>query len=225
MAEKPSAQAGRPRDKQLAKRRRTEILAHATRVFAERSYRHTDVEMIAAAAGVSKGTVYRYFPTKEDLFLSTVDDAMQRLQARVDAAMRNAGDFDQGISHPTYVGIEAHLSFFNENPEVVELLIQERAEFKDRAEPSFQVYLQRNRPAWKSMGDELRRQGRLRDIGSDAIHDFMVQLIYGTMFINYFRGSQTGIQEQARRMTDIVLWGILSETERAATAPATEDKD
>lgn len=221
----PAHHPGRPRDADLAEHRRTEILAQATRIFGERGFRHTDVEMIAAAAAVSKGTVYRYFPTKEQLFLNTVDNAMQWLQERLDLAMRQADMFEDGLDKPMYAAIEAHLSFFDEHPEVVELLIQERAEFKDRTEPSLQVYLNRNRPAWKTQGDTLREQGRLRNIGSETMHDFMVQLIYGTIFVNYFKGRQASVQQQARSMTEIVLWGVLSDAERAAIGGPPEGSD
>jgi AcrR family transcriptional regulator len=45
------------------------IQAHAVRLFTERGYDATTVADIADAAGVSPMTVYRHFPTKEDLVL------------------------------------------------------------------------------------------------------------------------------------------------------------
>ncbi|MCP2357663.1 AcrR family transcriptional regulator [Nonomuraea thailandensis] len=46
------------------------IQAHAVRLFAERGYDATTVTDVAEAAGVSPMTVYRHFPTKEDLVLT-----------------------------------------------------------------------------------------------------------------------------------------------------------
>ncbi|MYV98450.1 TetR/AcrR family transcriptional regulator [Streptomyces sp. SID3343] len=46
------------------------IQAHALRLFTERGYDATTVIDVAEAAGVSPMTVYRHFPTKEDLVLA-----------------------------------------------------------------------------------------------------------------------------------------------------------
>ncbi|GII78116.1 TetR family transcriptional regulator [Sphaerisporangium rufum] len=46
------------------------IQAHAVRLFSERGFDTTTVNDVAAAAGVSAMTVYRHFPTKEDLVLA-----------------------------------------------------------------------------------------------------------------------------------------------------------
>ncbi|GAA1936298.1 TetR/AcrR family transcriptional regulator [Streptomyces durmitorensis] len=45
------------------------IQAHAVRLFTERGYDATTMTDVAEAAGVSPMTVYRHFPTKEDLVL------------------------------------------------------------------------------------------------------------------------------------------------------------
>jgi AcrR family transcriptional regulator len=49
--------------------RRSEIVDVATRVFAERGYHLTRMEDVSAALGMSKGLLYSYFETKEDLFM------------------------------------------------------------------------------------------------------------------------------------------------------------
>ncbi|MBL1067912.1 TetR/AcrR family transcriptional regulator [Streptomyces sp. 7-21] len=60
---------------------RRRIQAHAIRLFTERGYDATTVSDVARAAGVPVTTVYRLFPTKEDLVLHDRSDAL--LAARV----------------------------------------------------------------------------------------------------------------------------------------------
>lgn len=53
-----------------------ELIAAAIERFAEKGYAGTKTEEIARKAGVTIGTLYRYFPTKEALFEAAVQQAM-----------------------------------------------------------------------------------------------------------------------------------------------------
>ncbi len=66
----PPKPARRPRARGEAAReeKRTAILAAALEVFAERGYADTRLEDVARKAGVAKGTIYLYVPSKEALF-------------------------------------------------------------------------------------------------------------------------------------------------------------
>jgi AcrR family transcriptional regulator len=72
----------------LRERRRSEtrrlVQAHAVRLFTDHGYDAVTVADVAGAAGVSAMTVYRHFPTKEDLVL--VDQPAQLIAERVAAS-------------------------------------------------------------------------------------------------------------------------------------------
>jgi len=53
-------------------RKRRRILGAASRRFLDQGYRKTTVEEVAGDAGVAKGTVYLYFPSKADLLIHAV---------------------------------------------------------------------------------------------------------------------------------------------------------
>ncbi|NYI04577.1 TetR/AcrR family transcriptional regulator [Allostreptomyces psammosilenae] len=71
------------RERQQSETRRA-IQAHAVRLFTDRGYDAVTVAEVARAAGVSAMTVYRHFPTKEDLVL--VDQPAELIAERVAAS-------------------------------------------------------------------------------------------------------------------------------------------
>jgi len=68
--------------------KRSQILRAATDVFSAREFHTVPVEDVASAAGVGKGTLYLYFPTKEQLFYATILEALDVLLAELEAAVR-----------------------------------------------------------------------------------------------------------------------------------------
>ena len=65
------------------KRRR--ILAAATAVFEKRDFHQVLVSEVASRAGVGKGTVYLYFPTKDDLHRGALEESLERITSDVEA--------------------------------------------------------------------------------------------------------------------------------------------
>lgn len=67
------------------RRAREDLLAAAARLFRENGYAETTTTEIAEAAGVSRRTLFRYFPSKTELALAFEDDQMRRLVELVTA--------------------------------------------------------------------------------------------------------------------------------------------
>ncbi len=65
-----------------ARRNRTRILAAAAEVFAEHGA-SASTEEIARRAGVAIGTVFRHFPTKDDLLRAIMKDLLEQLTSQV----------------------------------------------------------------------------------------------------------------------------------------------
>jgi AcrR family transcriptional regulator len=69
-----------PEQNQLARDRQHEaIMSAALGLFASRGPAATKIADIAAAAGISQGLVYHYFPSKDDIFVQLLDRALTRL--------------------------------------------------------------------------------------------------------------------------------------------------
>ena len=186
--------------------RRQAILETAARLFAEHGYADCDMERLAAEAKIAKGTLYLYFPGKQDLFFGCVDLGMRQMQSAVREAADSTPDPFEKLSR----GIRAYLSFFEEHPHYVELLIQERAIFRDRKKPTYFEYRDESRGYWRDLYRDLMAQGRIRnDLPVERILDTIGGQLYGTMFINHFIGRSVSLDEQYQTILKIVLEGIL----------------
>lgn len=69
--------------------RRKKIILEAWKIFREQGYQHTTMTMIATKLGGSKGTLYGYFSSKEELLLAAVDDIVaERGEAAFDQLLK-----------------------------------------------------------------------------------------------------------------------------------------
>lgn len=195
--------------------RREEILAAATKLFAEQGYADTDTQQLVDKLGVGKGTLYRYFPSKRELFLAAADRGMRKLCEHIDAAIATVEDPPEKIAEV----VRSYLSFFIEHPEFCEVLIHERALFKDRKKPTYIEYREANRERLRSLYRGYIAEGQIRDIPVDQLLDVIGDLLYGTMFTNYFSGRQVSAEEQARGILNILFRGILSDVGRQRRPP------
>jgi AcrR family transcriptional regulator len=61
----------------LQKERRNKILLAAANYFAAVHFHEADIEQIAREAGVGKGTIYRYFKNKDDLYVQAIEHQLE----------------------------------------------------------------------------------------------------------------------------------------------------
>ena len=81
----PSKRQSKPRWKRRKDARPGEIVAAALEVFGERGFAATKLTDVARRAGVTKGTVYLYFDSKEALFKAVVRETIVPVIAKGEA--------------------------------------------------------------------------------------------------------------------------------------------
>ena len=64
---------------EIRENRRKQIMDVALELFADKDYNHTSISQIAASAGISKGLMYNYFKSKDDLLINIFDDGMKSM--------------------------------------------------------------------------------------------------------------------------------------------------
>jgi len=211
---------GRPDDPELVARRQAQLLDVASHAFAKHGYANTDVQLVADLAGVGKGTVYRYFENKEALFLAAADDAMRRLNESLLCVAQLASDPLEMMM----LAVHGYLRFFDNHPHFVELLIQERAFFRERKKPTYYQHVEANIGPWQVMLQGLIDEGRVRDLPVDRITAVISDMLYGTMFTNYFVRREITLEDQFRDILDITVRGVLTQAEASTWDQARIDR-
>lgn len=97
---------GEPKFRRRKAERPGEIVAAALAVFAEKGFAAARLDEIAARAGVSKGALYLYFETKEELFRAVVGQAI----APNIAAVRAMAEAHPGPFEDLLRGVAAQLA-------------------------------------------------------------------------------------------------------------------
>jgi AcrR family transcriptional regulator len=105
------AQAGVHRRRLSVDARREELLRIGMELFSTRSYEDIWVEEIAAHAGVSRGLLYHYFPTKRDFYL-----AVTRAAAAEVGELTAAND-TLPLKERLRGGIDAFLTYAEAHPQ------------------------------------------------------------------------------------------------------------
>ncbi|MFO0679502.1 MAG: TetR/AcrR family transcriptional regulator [Polyangiaceae bacterium] len=133
--------APKARERLLVDERRQQLLATGLEAFASRSYDDVAIEDIAAKAGISKGLLYHYFPSKRDFYMAALERAAETLLELTKTPV------DLPPEERSRRGLEAYLDFVEKHagpytalmrggigsdPEVVALLERNREKFLER---------------------------------------------------------------------------------------------
>jgi AcrR family transcriptional regulator len=113
--------------------RREEILTAAYKVFVEKGLTSATVDDIAAVAELSKGTIYLYFHSKEDLYLSVMNRGLDIMLEMFEKATSTGDDPMQTIwnlSDAYNAFFDQHRDYFRmiaffENPEMHSMVTEE----------------------------------------------------------------------------------------------------
>lgn len=207
-----------PLDPDAHRARGVRYLDIAAQVFAKRGFAATDVQEVADKAGVGKATIYRHFPTKTDLFRAAIEQGVATMQAAVQAAMEAA---------PTPLarvrsGVTAYLSYWEEHPEMAELLVQERAEFRGAQLARCMQEREQAKEDARLLFGALIQAGQMRDVATDRFADVIFNLLYGTMYFNRMSGARKSIAAQVEDILDVFFHGSLTEAGRQQNAEATK---
>jgi AcrR family transcriptional regulator len=107
------------------------ILRVAARLFASHRFHEARMEDIAAAAEVGKGTLYRYFKDKEELYMALLSQGAEGMLERLHDGLAGAVTPCQRLE----AVVEAYIEFFDEHPHLFDVI--QHAEVMHKSQTEF----------------------------------------------------------------------------------------
>ena len=114
----------REESKRMTKeKRKAQILAAAMKRFIKTGYHATTTASIAKEAGISEVTLFRYFPTKKELFREGIEPILSKSLERV---ILTVEEKDLNPTEKLKYIIKDRIEFAFENREMIKLILMER---------------------------------------------------------------------------------------------------
>ncbi len=172
-----------------------------------RDFHEVLMDDVAAAAGVGKGTLYRYFQSKDDLFSALVLDGMARLRFELEAAAERGANPIERLEHV----VRAFLDHFWPRRYLLALL--HRHEHK-RRDAEMREWARRRAAIGQVIEGVLAEgaaAGLVGEVPPHAAAEMMIGLMRG---VDRSRQDVDTIDELVSRVLDVFVCGVGTETGR-----------
>ena len=208
-------------------RKRRDILTISLKVFAREGFRNTDVQVIADLAKVGKGTVYRHFGNKEQLFLATAKFCLEQLGQFVEKQIGGEEQLPVLIEEVGTTELLRRIArscaeYYQKNPQAVEIMIQERSEFRESVFPSHLMYRAETRNGLDDVIREAMSNGELREFDVTQVTNAYGDLIYGSVVNGCLEGGKNRLVERVESAVELFLTGLVVPENSRATKGKTK---
>jgi len=188
-----------------AEAKRQLILGTAHKVFAREGFAETDVQVIADLAKVGKGTIYRHFGNKRELFLATARYSIEQMGAFI---REHVNEDPSAVNVLKGVAL-SYARYYELHPEAVEIMIQERACFRDQVFPTHLMYRAETRADFEAFLKDAMRRGELRTLNVGDVTNAFADLLYGSVISGCWEGAKGSLLQRVSRAFEIFLKGLL----------------
>jgi len=187
--------------------KRSMIFKAALKVFSEHGYHNATIDEIADYSGVGKGTVYRYFSSKEVLINQLL---MEKFQLIVDS-ISNIHSTDNDILQQIRRWIEFWIEFISENHELYRLIQSEAMIRRVEDRIMFYDYLISHLPMLKERIVSLNREKRLKTTNFYTVFYGVLGFIDGVVHKWFRCGRDYDLKEEIPVILEVLFNGFVGE--------------
>ncbi len=183
--------------------KRERILAAGLRLFANQTYQAVTMDRVAEAAGVAKGTLYLYFPSKEALYLGILSDGLETVSKRYQATR----DTREDVAVRLRRAIDVSIQFYDERRDLLRLIATEEPRLAEARNRLIQNWRERGFVFFTSLIEEGMRSGVFGHTDSRAA---TLAIIGGIRSVLLYYGATRPAQSISEELGDFYLKGLVA---------------
>jgi AcrR family transcriptional regulator len=196
------ALAGKSKHDIVSEFRCAEILAAARKIFATKGFRDATVDDIAAEAGIAKGTVYLYYPSKKEMYLASLKQGLEELRQRTGAAMQAAA----GAQAKLRAFVRTRMEYAEANRDFFRIYHSEFGNLNNDSEFQ-QLYLQQAKTL-ESVLQTAAEKGEIRRIRADFSAFLIYDMVKSVMIQRLLGRSTARLDDDIETLTELIWKGL-----------------
>lgn len=179
------------------------LMEKAEELFVKLGYKAVSMDEIAEAAGISKMTIYKHFPSKEELFIAVVFSIMERssdfIEGEIEKIHGSLEKIDYLMKYNMEVSKDYSIAFYKDAmsiPYITEKLMEEKYRISRRM---FEGIIR--------TGIE---KGEIRKVDVSFVTDMLLMIVgaFGEKYIKCFN-SREDLEETIGKFYDFLKYGLL----------------
>jgi AcrR family transcriptional regulator len=201
-------------NEEIRQARTQQILEAARQVFAERGFHGTRMSDIAQAIGVSQGTMYHYFRSKDELFLAVLNVWNEQIGSIV----QQLPNSDVSVVDKFWMLNQLAVSFFEANEDLLPVLVEYWAYTlrNPEATASFREFFVVMQQSFKDILQEGIEAGEFKPVDVEVASVLPLVILDGVTLLTAILGKDLMQPvEQTKLSQQLVFEGLLTKTEGA----------
>ncbi len=194
--------------KELSPEIRKRIEAAVLDVFSKVDFHQADIRTVAKQAGVSFGTIYKYYGSKEGLLFVFLSDWIGELCERIIDHLQGIENLKEKLRKVFWV----QLDYYERNPNVGRILFMTVPMATWMAHKTFEQKKMIN--IFLTVLRQGQEEGVLNpNVRTGVLLDFMYGLVQRSFYMWIYRGQRENLSKKANELFELI-WGSISNIEK-----------
>ncbi|MEJ5348324.1 MAG: TetR/AcrR family transcriptional regulator [Desulfosoma sp.] len=189
---------------------RERILIAAQEVFSHKGFHQATMDEIAERAEVGKGTIYRHFPSKENLFHQLVQIRLKELEAEAERVLDSEDDVLSMIEKYLYI----YFAFFDKNQGLYRVMVHEHPDLDERLQDLYVEKIMRRIPRLKRKIRQARLQNVLKDVNFYTVFHGSMGFIHGVIQRWLAQDCSYSLVKELPTVREVLFYGFVNKPKK-----------